>query len=895
MPSAPTLGTRSPPKPLSATSSRDSSNKSEHPSHHPARPTDNSQEDDSALARFARIKQREQANTTTTTNLATNIRSRTRTTTTSDNPDPTKWALKGTSVQAANAIHQAAMALNPKDSWASNTPRTAVPRSTSVEYEKETLSTSTRRLNPPPSRNGPPPQSRSAASAAKLAKQASVKFVPDSEAEGEVEATTPRGGQQQERAKTPLESVIDIAKRTAFYLRPRSTEPEQQSQNLNGIIVTTTSQRDFQTQASPAAGVKTRNKPSPSNPAAAYRPTESDLERSDEDDVSHDGKRRKRKGRKNMIGPLTTLPVVGKDKKRRKRRSEDEEEEDDSASDGRVSPQRSIHSSQRHSQSRELQRPPSRAPSLPRHPSIPPPTSPETWPTLLMQPEHEEVDKSQHSRRAFSVGGFLGRIVNLVLRLFINLFIYVLSALSAITNIVGQGLGGAFDALFTKPARWIRRSNPAFVLKWLIIAAVLYYAWSSLESFDLLSYIPSLPSQTTRYRAPEAPADNIAEISARLQSLENAFAGLSLDTEQSRARIDNQLRGHSDVSGRLGALESRLQKEGTRAAEDRNVDRITASQGLQTVRHEIDALRSIVASAQQSEREARAGPASDEEARRKLSALEERIGNVEGGVREALELGKHPITSSGKKALTIKASDGQDVTELIGHLVDTAISRHSKDTLAKADFALVSGGAIVPQGFRQQVIGYLTGNGFAIGRPPITALHHETHNGYCWPFKGDQGQLGVTLAHPVFIDEITIDHVASEIAWDLRSAPRKMEVWGLVEGAKNHAKVASWEDSRNEAGLEVPTQPRSLPHSAKYVRVAQFEYDIHKLDSAVQSFPADEDVRALELDFGIVALRVLSNWGKEFTCLYRFRVHGRKFEEPPLDDMPTPGADAETA
>jgi SUN domain-containing protein 1/2 len=384
MPSAPTLGTRSPPKPLSATSSRDSSNKSEHPSHHPARPTDNSQEDDSALARFARIKQREQANTTTTTNLATNIRSRTRTTTTSDNPDPTKWALKGTSVQAANAIHQAAMALNPKDSWASNTPRTAVPRSTSVEYEKETLSTSTRRLNPPPSRNGPPPQSRSAASAAKLAKQASVKFVPDSEAEGEVEATTPRGGQQQERAKTPLESVIDIAKRTAFYLRPRSTEPEQQSQNLNGhhrnndeSYDYAAEERDFQTQASPAAGVKTRNKPSPSNPAAvhnkrsggrisldnqAYRPTESDLERSDEDDISHDGKRRKRKGRKNMIGPLTTLPVVGKDKKRRKRRSstkadggdqegeedrgeeeddedEDEEEEDDSASDGRASPQ----------------------------------------------------------------------------------------------------------------------------------------------------------------------------------------------------------------------------------------------------------------------------------------------------------------------------------------------------------------------------------------------------------------------------------------------------------------------------------------------------------------------------------------------------------------------------
>jgi hypothetical protein len=83
------------------------------------------------------------------------------------NPDPTRWAVKGTSVQAANAIHQAAMALNPKDSWASSS-RAVVPRSTSVEYEKETQSTSTRRLNAPPPRNGPPP-SRSTGAASRLA------------------------------------------------------------------------------------------------------------------------------------------------------------------------------------------------------------------------------------------------------------------------------------------------------------------------------------------------------------------------------------------------------------------------------------------------------------------------------------------------------------------------------------------------------------------------------------------------------------------------------------------------------------------------------------------------------------------------------------------------------
>jgi len=112
----------------------------------------------------------------------------------------------------------------------------------------------------------------------------------------------------------------------------------------------------------------------------------------------------------------------------------------------------------------------------------------------------------------------------------------------------------------------------------------------------------------------------------------------------------------------------------------------------------------------------------------------------------------------------------------------------------------------------------------------------------------------------------------------MRSAPRNMEVWGFVEGAENLAKVAAWEASRFEAGLEVPTQPRSLPSSGKYLRIAQLEYDIDA-PNAVQTFPVDEDVRGLGLDFGIVVLRMVSNWGKEFTCLYRFRVHGQKLEE----------------
>jgi SUN domain-containing protein 1/2 len=96
-----------------------------------------------------------------------------------------------------------------------------------------------------------------------------------------------------------------------------------------------------------------------------------------------------------------------------------------------------------------------------------------------------------------------------------------------------------------------------------------------------------------------------------------------------------------------------------------------------------------------------------------------------------------------------------------------------------------------------------------------------------------------------------------------------MEVWGVIEGTSNYAKLAAWDATRTNAGKEIPTQPRSLPHSARYVRITQFEYDADA-PNTVRTFLVDGDVRKMEMDFDII---VLSNWGQEFTCLYCFCVH----------------------
>ncbi|KAI9454334.1 hypothetical protein F5148DRAFT_1326745 [Russula earlei] len=454
------------------------------------------------------------------------------------------------------------------------------------------------------------------------------------------------------------------------------------------------------------------------------------------------------------------------------------------------------------------------------------------------------------------MGGFLGCIVNLVLCLLGYILFGVLHMLSTIMDTIGQALGGALTALFNKPAHWIAQSNHAFLLKWLIIRVVLYARLLGLKRTSLVSYIPSLPAQTTtRYQAPKTPATNIAELSAHLQALENALTGLSLD-------FDSQSWSNTNVFCQLGALESHIQKEGVCAAEDQNVNCITVTQGLQVMHHEIDALQRAVAAVQQSENAAEAAPTNDELACAKLSILEECVGNFEGSLQEALKLGKNSakmagsstaatavwwskIMFLGKNVLSIKALDGQDVTELVGYLVDTAMMSYYKDLITKADFVLHLGCTMVipsltldmheikPEGMWQQVIEYLTGHGYALGWPPITALHHETHVNHCWPFKGDQGQLSIMLSHIVQIEEILIDH----------------------------AKVAALDEALTKAGKEIQTQPRSLLSSARYMCIMQFKYNANVLSQAVQMFPVEEGV--------------LSNWGQQFTCLFRFHMHRR--------------------
>ncbi|XP_074521601.1 uncharacterized protein sun2 isoform X1 [Halichoeres trimaculatus] len=115
--------------------------------------------------------------------------------------------------------------------------------------------------------------------------------------------------------------------------------------------------------------------------------------------------------------------------------------------------------------------------------------------------------------------------------------------------------------------------------------------------------------------------------------------------------------------------------------------------------------------------------------------------------------------------------------------------------------------------------------------------------GKCWAFHGVQGTLVISLSHPIRITHVTLDHLPryNSPTGRIDSAPKDFEVYGMKNDTEEGTLLGTF--TYNEDGES--TQTFQLPN------------------------PSDVVYRYVEL-------RVLSNWGHvEYTCLYRFRVHGQ--------------------
>lgn len=224
-----------------------------------------------------------------------------------------------------------------------------------------------------------------------------------------------------------------------------------------------------------------------------------------------------------------------------------------------------------------------------------------------------------------------------------------------------------------------------------------------------------------------------------------------------------------------------------------------------------------------------------------------------------------------------------DLNATINALIEEQLLRYSKDFLGYRDFANGLGGGKVLHSLTSASY-HDSADKYHALHPPEMAITPGVQPGRCWSIaSGRKGFLAVSLSASVVIDNVTIDHLAVQLASDISTAPKDMMLWGLLEDRQSTATWAALKEpgiadskfrpdmsSQIDVLLSDITLPNISPENRpRFVPIATFSYDILH-PSYIQSFPVDPILRQHNIPICIVILEVQSNWGNEKrTCLYR--------------------------
>ncbi|XP_033886729.2 SUN domain-containing protein 1 isoform X1 [Acipenser ruthenus] len=193
--------------------------------------------------------------------------------------------------------------------------------------------------------------------------------------------------------------------------------------------------------------------------------------------------------------------------------------------------------------------------------------------------------------------------------------------------------------------------------------------------------------------------------------------------------------------------------------------------------------------------------------------------------------------------------------EQVRVIVKNALRLYSQDKTGLVDYALESGGGSILSTRCSETYETKTALMSLFGIPlwyfsqsPRVIIQPDVHPGNCWAFKGSQGYLVIRLSFLVYPTSFSLEHIPKSLSptGSINSAPKDFTVYGLEEEYQEEGKLLG-------------------------------RYTYNEDGDSLQTFPIQEEN---DKAYQVIEMKVLSNWGHpEYTCLYRFRVHG----EPRLE------------
>jgi len=212
-----------------------------------------------------------------------------------------------------------------------------------------------------------------------------------------------------------------------------------------------------------------------------------------------------------------------------------------------------------------------------------------------------------------------------------------------------------------------------------------------------------------------------------------------------------------------------------------------------------------------------------------------------------------------ESALHSKGRDTQPTQLAIEEIIKKTLYIYNADKTGMTDYASESLGASVmftkcteTYMEKPQWLTIMNIPIYRISKSPRVIIQHDIHPGNCWAFSGSKGDVFIKLADTVYPTSFSLEHIPKELTptGSLSSAPQNFSVYGYQDSGK------------------VDTNEGILLGSYRYDNAS---------NEIIQFFNVQtENKEPIE----IIELKIESNAGnKDYTCVYKFRVHGKQLME----------------
>ncbi|KAK3913289.1 SUN domain-containing protein 1 [Frankliniella fusca] len=203
----------------------------------------------------------------------------------------------------------------------------------------------------------------------------------------------------------------------------------------------------------------------------------------------------------------------------------------------------------------------------------------------------------------------------------------------------------------------------------------------------------------------------------------------------------------------------------------------------------------------------------------------------------------------GATSSTTDAASSVDES-IVRRIVDAAIAVYDADKTGMADYALESQGGQVVSTRCTETYQVKSPTLSVFGVPlwypsnsPRTVIQPGMHPGECWAFVGSQGYLVIQLSHRIHVKGFTYEHISPVLlpTGKMNSAPKEFSVYGLsTEGDPTPVLLGDYHYLQNSTSMQF--------------------FPVQRLNSP---------------PLQLIEIQVKSNHGNiNYTCMYRFRVHG---------------------